>query len=92
MCRRGYGHSRCRQEDLVGILIRRPSHLRERLDFLVRAALRAACERRVAPRRRAAVRAWRESARGEAPEWLSRFNARVVARERFVEERRFAGR
>src|SRR4051812_4860801 len=48
----------------------------------VRAARWAERERSCAGRRRAAVRACRDSAGREAAQWPSRFNARDVARER----------
>jgi hypothetical protein len=56
-------------------------------DARVRAALRAACDRLEAVRRRDAVREWRERARCDAPDRLSRFSALLVARERLAEGR-----
>lgn len=56
-------------------------------DALVRAAVRAACDRLEAVRRRDAVRVWRERARCDAPDRLSRFRALLVARERLAEGR-----
>src|SRR3954454_9735330 len=56
-------------------------------DARVRAAFRAACDRLEAVRRRDAVRLWRERARCNAPDRLSRFSALLVARERLAEGR-----
>jgi hypothetical protein len=62
--------------------------LRDELrEVRVRAALRAACERHEAVRRRDAVRACRERARCDAPDRPSRFRAPLVARERLLEGR-----
>jgi hypothetical protein len=55
---------------------------------LVRAAFRADARRADAGRRRAAVLAWRESARFDAGRRLSRFNARLTARARRGDARR----
>src|SRR5204863_5925059 len=52
---------------------------------LVRTAFLAAAERLVAVRRRAADRAWLESARREAALCPSRFSAPLIARERRAE-------
>jgi hypothetical protein len=71
------------------------SHLRERCErdeVLVRAALRAAWERLDRVLRRADDRAWLARARCDAPDRPSRFNARVVARERVFEGRLREGR
>jgi hypothetical protein len=57
---------------------------------LVRTAFRAAVERSVAVRRRAAERACLASARFEAAERLSRRSARLIAFERRMEGRFFA--
>ena len=54
-------------------------------DVRVRAALRAACERLEAVRRRDAVRACRERARCDAPDRPSRLRAPLVARERLAD-------
>ena len=60
---------------------------RERSDWRVRAALRAALDRLARDLRRAADLACRESARCDAPDRPSLFKARFVARERFAEGR-----
>jgi hypothetical protein len=51
----------------------------------VRAALRAACDRLAAVRRRDAVRAWRERARCDAPDRPSHLRDPMVARERLAD-------
>src|SRR5436305_14340815 len=54
-------------------------------DVRVRAALRAACDRLEAVRRRDAVRAWRERARCDATDRPSRVSDPSVARERLAD-------
>lgn len=56
-------------------------------DVLVRAALRAACDRLDGVRLRDAVRVCRERARCEAPDRPSRFSAAPVARARVADGR-----
>ena len=56
-----------------------------RSSFTDMTALRAACDRLEAVRRRDAVRAWRERARCDAPDRPSRLRDPMVARERLAD-------